>query len=78
MAAPSITQETTATRRISFCVNERTYSILSEMAKKREISVEKMVREDTELAALANKSLVPLTMPPEHYTARDGEETYDE
>lgn len=74
MAAPSITQETSESVRISFYVNKRTHSILSVMAKKREISVDRMLKEEAEHTALAHKSLVPLTMPPEHYEAREGED----
>jgi hypothetical protein len=70
MAAPSVAQESGESRRICYMVNLRYHTILSMMAEKRGMSVEKMMLEEAVHLALEHRSLLPLTMPPEHYEAR--------
>jgi hypothetical protein len=78
MAAPSIAQESSKSVRISYMVNERYHTILSMMAERRGLSVEKMMLEHAVHLALEHKSLVPV-MGPEHYEARStDEETFYE
>lgn len=73
MARQSIAQETAASRRISFYVNERTCQILERLAAQRSMPIDKMVKEEIEHIALTHRSLVPV-MGPEHYTARDNDQ----
>lgn len=77
MAAPSTYQDP-ETRKVSFFVNNRTWKILEKMAEQRSMETWKYIKEHVEHLALEHKSLVPVRMPDEHYTARDGEETFDE
>jgi hypothetical protein len=76
MAAPSTYQDP-ETRKVSFFVNNRTWKILEKLADRRNMETWKFIKEHVELIALENKTLVPV-MGPEHYEAREGEETFYE
>lgn len=73
MAAPSLYQDP-ETRKVSFWINARAYKILEKLAEQRGMELFRFIKEHVEHVALDHKSLVPLTMPPEHYTARDGDD----
>ena len=73
MAAPSTYQDP-ETRKVSFYVNNRTWKILEKMAERRGMETWKFIREHVEHLALDNKKLVQV-MGPEHYLAREGEDT---
>lgn len=73
MAAPSTYQDPDS-RKVSFFVNNRTWKILEKMAEQRSMETWKYIKEHVEHLALENKQLVPV-MGPEHYEAREGEDT---